>query len=281
MRDRQGFALIAALWLMVALSVVALALGLRARDRRVSAGNVQEDAEAGAAAEAGVAHARALLERRLSGFSALAPGIDPWQDLSSVVAPDSQAVGDAWFRVRLRDAGAALNLNRCSEDELRRLLSALRIDAGNADRIAQAAMDWRDPDPLRRARGAERDDYVRAGAAELPSDAPFGSVEEFRRVRGVSEQVFRRASPYLTILGSGQVNLAAAPREVLLSLPGMTEESAAAVLRRQRRGMALASLADLGSLSNPLTPLTDAVGELGTVGEGVGAALGRLGALLK
>lgn len=248
--DRRGFALVAALWLLVALSVLGLELALRGRERRLEAANAQEGLRARAAAEAGLAHARAALARRLETAPQQSGGdvslvLDPWQGLVGVV-PDSQGVAGGWYRLELRDVGEALNLNRSDEDELRRLLVALRVDAGVADRIAQAAMDWRDPDDLHRPRGAERDDYLRRGALALPRNAPFASVDELRGVRGMTDEIFRRVSPHLTVLGTGQVNLATAPREVLLALPGMTEELAGLVERRRRRGFVAGSLADLG-----------------------------------
>ncbi|HEX6369724.1 MAG TPA: hypothetical protein VF006_12465 [Longimicrobium sp.] len=249
---RGGFALIAALWLLAAISMVALDLSLRARDHRRSAANVQEASVARGAAEAGVAHARALLERRLlmAARSADAGWADPWRGLDRLI-PDSVRLSGSAYRVQLRDAGAALHLNRAGEDELRRLLQALRVDAGAADRIAQAAADWRDADALRRPRGAERAEYLREGASVLPSNQPFRAVAELRHVRGMTDEIFRRVSPYLTIRGSGQVNLSAAPREVLLALPGMTEESVALLLRMQRAGTPLPSPAELGGHLSP------------------------------
>ena len=238
--NRRGFALIAAVWLLVALSVVGLDLSLRGRARRLAAANANEAVQARAAAGAGVAHARALLEERAT--LPRTAGVDPWQGMAPL---EEQALPGAFYRVDLRDTGAALNLNGCTEDELRRLLQALRIDAGLADRIAQAAMDWRDPDGMHRARGAEADDYLRAGAAVLPRNGPFPSVGELRHVRGVTDRVFRRAEPYLTVWGTGTVNLATAPREVLLALPGIGEEAAAAILRRRRAGAPIASVTDL------------------------------------
>lgn len=174
-------------------------------------------------------------------------GVDPWQGITPIA---ETPVPGGFYRVDLRDAGSALNLNRCTEDELRRLLQALRIDAGLADRVAQAAMDWRDLDGMRRARGAEADDYLRAGASVLPRNAPFTSVGELRHVRGVTDRAFRRMEPFLTVTGTGSVNLATAPREVLLALPGIGEEAATAILRRRRAGAPLGSVMEIaGDLS--------------------------------
>ncbi|HEX8362022.1 MAG TPA: hypothetical protein VF613_18030 [Longimicrobium sp.] len=251
-KDERGFALLVALWLLVALSVVGMQLAVRARDGRRTSANVQESARALAAADAGVAHVRLLLDRRLREGAGTSPNavLDPWVHLEWVL-PDSQVMGGAAYGVRLRDAGSALHLNRCTEDELRRLLVALRVDAGEADRIAQAAMDWRDADDLHRGRGAERGAYLREGAAVLPRNGPFLTLGELRHVRGVTPEIFALVRPHLTVLGTGRVNLNSAPAPVLLSLPGMGNEAVSLVLRRQRAGLPFGSIADIGPQLSP------------------------------
>ena len=256
MRDERGFALLTALWLLVALSVVGLEMAVRARDGRRISANIQESARALAAADAGIAHVHLALERRLREAGGLGSGsaadvaLDPWARLGFVL-PDSQTIDGAVYRVQLRDAGSALHLNRCTEDELRRLLTALRVDAGEADRIAQAAMDWRDTDHLHRGRGAEREAYLRDGAAVLPRNGPFLTVAELRHVRGVTPEIFSLVRPFLTVLGTGRVNLNSAPAPVLLALPGMSDEVVSLVLRRQRTGLPLGSVADIGPQLSP------------------------------
>src|SRR5690606_8405821 len=130
------------------------------------------------------------------------------------------------FFVQARDAGSQLHLNVADEEELRRYFSALRMDYGKADRLAQAIMDWRDLDQSHRARGAERDDYLAAGSAVLPADGPFRRVSDLRFVMGMTSADYDLLSPHLTLFGSGRINLNSAPREVLLALPGVTEETA-------------------------------------------------------
>jgi general secretion pathway protein K len=243
MRDRRGFALLAALWLLVALSVLGLEFGLRARERRLAAANVLEGGRAGAAADAGIAEAHALLARLLDDPRRM---LDPWGG-SEVLLRDTVAIGEAKYLVRLADAGAALNLNRATEDELRRLFTVLRVDFGLADRLAQSIMDWRDSDDLHRARGAEREDYLRAGAAVLPDNRPFDRLRDLRQVMGMTPEIYASVRPYLTLLGSGQVNLNAAPRPVLLALPGMTEQAAAVVLRRRSGSRPIRNLMELAN----------------------------------
>lgn len=254
---RDGFALLATLWLVVAIGVVGLEWGHRARDQRRVALNTVDAAAARAAAESGIAEAFAALDeahRRAQDPAARAPGwlrLDPWREPSRLV-PDSVRTerGTRW-RIELEDAGTRLDLNSVSVEGLRALLIALRVDAGQADRVAQAVADWRDPDDLRRARGAERDWYVRAGRLVLPRNGPFTRVGELRHVRAVTEEVYERAAPLLTVNGTRRVNVMAAPRPVLLALPGLGEEAVAVLERYRREGRRPPTLAAIGANLSP------------------------------
>jgi type II secretory pathway component PulK len=106
-------------------------------------------------------------------------------------------------------------------------------------------MDWRDADDLRRARGAERDDYLKAGARALPRNGPFQTLPELLLVQGMTAAIYDSVRPYLTLAGSGQVNLNLADRPVLLALPGITEEAVAVLLRYRRQQRTLGNVTDL------------------------------------
>lgn len=240
MKQQRGFALLAALWLLTALSVASLAMAGAARLRRLAATNHAESIRARAAAAAGIEYARARLADRLASERRS----DPWSGIDSL-GTDTIALGDVAVTVAVQDVGARLNLNQAGENELRRLLLALRIDAGEADRLAQTIADWRDPDDLHRARGAERDDYLAAGAVSLPRNGPFQTVSELAGVRGMTRAVLDSLTPYLTLLGDGQINLNAAPAPVLLSLPGINSEAAVALLRLRQQGRVLGAITEL------------------------------------
>src|SRR5690348_7113075 len=109
MRCQRGFALIAALWLVVALSALTLQVSFVARERRLAAANTLEGLEARAAADAGLEHARARLTGVLRGGA-----LDPWHRPDSLLT-GAVALGEARYRVTLRDAGSALNVNRATE----------------------------------------------------------------------------------------------------------------------------------------------------------------------
>ena len=244
----NGFALIGALWLLVVISIIGLEFGLEARDRRLLAINHVEEAQAREVAQACIQQVRSHLQALLSRD---APGrFDPWAEADSILVEPVE-VGRATCQVDLEDPGARLQLNLATEDELRRLLEALHVDAGRADRIAQSIMDWRDPDDLRRARGAETVDYVSSGSTARPRNGPFASLAELEGVKDVSPAVLERLLPHLTLEGEGRVNLYAAEDPVLLALPGITAEVVATLARLKRQGRRLASVADLGAELSP------------------------------
>lgn len=258
---RDGFALVAALWLVVALSTVALSIGLRRRERGLVAIARVDRLHAAAAADAALAEANAYLVAVQEGagtgsFAEPDPrttdarGVDPWGFAEA--ASDTLRLGGALARIELHDLGARLNLNRATETQIRRLLLALRVDAGRAARIAAAVADWRDVDADRRNGGAERDRYVALGMPVLPADAEFSSVPELRHVLGVDDALFARVAPFLTVAGSGRVSIASAPPEVLMAFPGIGPEAATALLQLRRSSRRLGGIADLApSLSAP------------------------------
>jgi general secretion pathway protein K len=255
---RRGFALLTALWLIVAISTVALEFSLQAQERRKTAINISERAQAFAAAEAGIATTRARLGRLATSVAAGQTGsgvggetdqTDPlrWADSlftdSIVLGPGAGSVS-----VIVRDVGAFLNPNEMSEQRWIAFLTAAGVDYGVAEQIAQSIFDWMDPDPDPRGRGAERDDYIRAGRLALPSNKLFTSVEELRDVMGMTPEIYARIAPYFSLLASGQINVNKADPLVLRSLPGMTDEIVAAILNQRYSATPIRSLEELKQL---------------------------------
>lgn len=233
--DRRGFVLIAALGLLVAFSAVGLAVGMELWVTRLGAANAAEHAAALEAAHAGVAEIQSRLAHARDAPEA-------WAELDSLA--DTVEVDDARAVVRVADLGTRLNLNVADEDELRRLFTALRIDVGEADRLAQRISDWRDGDDLRRGRGAEAAEYAGAGLPP-PRNASFERLIDLEAVFGMTAERYRRIRPYVTVHGTGRVNLNAAEPEVLRSLRGMSEGAIRVLRSRRAAGRPVASMSEL------------------------------------
>jgi general secretion pathway protein K len=244
---RRGFALIAALWLLVAFAAIGTGISIHARARRLSAANSLDEDRGRAAADAGLEHVRSRLARLLAGTLTLqqTPTVGDSWSTASMALTDTVKLGDERYCVSVRDAGASLNINVANEQELERFFIALPIDAGRATEIAESIMDWRDSDNLHRLHGAEADDYLRLGSAVLPSNEKFSRLEELRYLKSVTPEIFARARPFLTLMGTGQININSAPRSVLLALPGMTEEAVSVLLQTRGSSQPIHSLQEL------------------------------------
>ncbi|HUE95601.1 MAG TPA: hypothetical protein VMN39_03030 [Longimicrobiaceae bacterium] len=262
---REGFALIAVLWLLVALSAVGMHAALETRTERLASANLLDQARSREVALAGSEYARsrltaALLDRaeqlrsevqssqnRAGGgrsrtqsvqsmFRSSDPIDDPWTDPAGLVVQE-MVLGDARFTLYLRDADAALNPSGADAEMLTNFFSqGLGLDYAAADRLAQSILDWQDEDDLPRIGGAESEEYLEAGAAILPPNRPFGRIEELRYVLGMTQEIYDAAAPHLTLLSSGRINVNAAPEEVLLAAPGMTPAIAQEIQQLKNTG---------------------------------------------
>ncbi|MBI3581434.1 MAG: general secretion pathway protein GspK [Nitrospinae bacterium] len=112
----------------------------------------------------------------------------------------------------------------------RRLLRNLDVDPDVADYVR----DW----ITTNNEGPAKDAYY----ASLPNpyrckNARLDSIEELRRVRGVTHEVFNKIRPFVTIRSPGTVNINTAPQEVLMALDGDITSSLADAVIRARNEM--------------------------------------------
>lgn len=194
--NRRGIALLATLWTIAALSVVAAGALTVARVERDTAVARVALARGRFAAEACLA----LLQGELAKGNPLA-------DVDS-----TDLGGGAWCRASVEDLGARLSAEIANAD----LLVAL---IGDSSRAA-ALLDWVDEDDLPRAEGAE-EEWYRARSLELPRNGPLVDIAELGSIRGFDFASIARVAPFLTKWNSTRVNVNAAPREILSTLPGL------------------------------------------------------------
>jgi type II secretory pathway component PulK len=243
--SRRGFALISVLWILVGVSALALAATLAAREAVASARNRGDLAQAAWRAEACLARARAAVAEALLASRDETPGATVWGRMDRAVA-ESPLLAGMDCEVRVRAAGAGLDVNAASEDAVRRLLLALGRPAAVADSLVDALADWRDEDDVPRPLGAERGWYL-ANGKRPPRDGPIADWREVLLVRG-----FGGIDGIDTLLTAepGRVPLGHAPAAVLASLPGFGAEPVARALDMRTRGDQVAELSQfVGSLS--------------------------------
>jgi general secretion pathway protein K len=117
----------------------------------------------------------------------------------------------------------------------------------NAREIGDALQDWRDGDEVVRPEGAESDTYSRAGSPYVPRNAPLERLDEFRRVRGVTDSLVRALAPFITVNGDLRIDVNAAPEAVLAAIPGIGPTGARAIEGRRRGSGLFTSIAEVQS----------------------------------
>jgi general secretion pathway protein K len=256
-RPRHGVALLAALWLVIAILTVALQFSMEAKERRTVGILASERGQQRALALGAFQLTRARMEQALR----IAPpgtnvanlrGADPWLDVDSLYSGDVY-VDSTPVQVIARDLGERININQIQEVDLQTFFSFLLRDMSKATQLAQAIMDWRDVDTLPRPSGAERDKYIKDEMLALPANSGFREVEELLNVYGMTPEIFAEVSPYLTARGPGRVNVNTAPPPVLRALPGMTDATLNRILMLRSGGRKIARIDEIfpGTASAP------------------------------
>ncbi|MGH7719761.1 MAG: general secretion pathway protein GspK, partial [Gemmatimonadaceae bacterium] len=241
-RGRGGFALLAVLWVIAAVSLLALGLSLVARQSVWAAQNRVDIARATWKAEACLERARAAIGEALSGRTASSVARSAsWATLDDVVRTTPVGAGPA-CEVSARAAGSAVSFAEADDELLRGVLVAARLPRRRVDSLVDALLDWRDADDVPRPHGAERAWYEERGL-HPPRNGPPADVRELSRVRG-----FSSVGGLDTLFSTerGRIALDHAPLVVLAALPGFTDETVQRVAERRLRGLPVGDLLSLG-----------------------------------
>jgi len=237
-RSERGVALMLVLWLILVLAAVAAAAVAAVRRQSDVVVNLRTTAQARAAAESGVVVA--VHELRTS-FAATATFADLPGAYSAVAdALDRlgvQRLGDARFQVAVVDLNSRIDLNNADEATLVAFLGSL-VGEDGARGLAEALLDWRDPDGTPRPMGAEAAAYAAGGSGFVPPNGPLRRLEELLRIRGFTDSIADAIAPYVTVWGDGRLNVNTAPERVLAAFPGIGPGSASSLAeRRGARGL--------------------------------------------
>jgi type II secretory pathway component PulK len=143
-----------------------------------------------------------------------------------------------------------VNLNGAGQEQLARLFEARGVGKEQAAQLALAIDHWRKPPGSTEESFKALDDYY-SEAGYQPAHNRFASVEEMLLVHGMNRDIFYGTAEFgrdgiqtlygvgqdLTVYSqSSQVNVNYGSRAALLSVPGMTEELADAIIQERRKG---------------------------------------------
>lgn len=233
----DGYVLLAVLWVLIVASAIAAEIHASVRaDQRVAA-NARSSTRARWAARGGVARAVESLRARLAITAATGTALRAGDTL--LLAPDTLELDGVVVVTTVTDARARLPLNLATAPELNRLFLALGWDPERATARAGEITRWRvahlpvvetaPPDSVRLR----------------PPPGAFASVEELRRVAGITPAEYASVEPYLTVVSDGRINVNTATAPVLRALAGMDSAAAAGVVERRAR-TPLSTVYDLG-----------------------------------
>jgi general secretion pathway protein K len=212
----SGFIIVAVLWIVAALATLALIYSVYAREAALNFVGHDERLQGEALAESGV---------ELAAYQLTAQ-----PDLQPLRGQFSFRQGSAVISVSFRCENSLIDLNFAPGDVLSNLLVGLGVQPDDAAAYANRIVAWRTP--LRPGSGdSEAAIYEAAGKPYAPRHGPFEDPHELGMVAGLPTALIDRALPFLTVYsGRPEINVLAAPSQVLAALPGLTPDRLAALL---------------------------------------------------
>jgi type II secretory pathway component PulK len=257
-KNQSGTILLATLWVLVILTILALSVGRSTGIEITLARHAMAKAKSKYIAWAGIVYALDQIkedsEDKSSGkrdtlYSCAIPMDEGY---SPVDIFKEHALGEGYFEVYSRrqglpargaQAGAGgeggggvdyglqdeerrININALTFSNasvLTSLLVLLEVDPQTAQTIAFSVLDWKDADNLtsKEGSGAEDDYYTGLARPYHCKNLPFDSKEELLLVRGMDKETYRKIEDYITVFPKGgnlKINFDTASGSVVLAL---------------------------------------------------------------
>lgn len=222
-RSRDGFIVVAVLWMLGALAILASIYAVYVINT-ATAMSVNDDR---LQAEGLMTAALELTAYRLTATDA---------DSRPSRGEFSFRLGRAAVAVDFRSEAGRIDLNSAPKELLAGLFAGLGTKDSEAAYLAERVIGWRtaqDPD----RRNEEAAAYATAGLSYRPRQAPFPHVGELTLVLGLPPFLVERALPFVTVYSArAEINVLAAAPEVIAAVPGMTPDRLYALLSQVGRG---------------------------------------------
>ena len=263
--EKEGSILIIALWSICLLSTLAVILGFGVRQKIILVKRLEERDKTHFLAEAAIK--RAIVEIKKESEKSYHALNQDWSNNSPAFS--GIAVGNGKFDVSYEiiggqdktapstgygmiDEESKININKADPVTLIRLFHLAGLEDAAAQDLAFSVIDWRDSDSeLSVPTGSAENSYYRNLAYPYEAkDGDFEVLEELFLGKGVSGGVFQKIKNYITIYGSGKVNINTAGEAVLLAL-GLSRDTAEKIVSYRNGKDALAATADDNIFRHP------------------------------
>lgn len=254
--QQNGIALVMVLWVLTILMVTVLSFSYMTRTETHASFFFKQGVEKKFLAEAG-------LERGVVEIFYLIknPSVSkdaPWKADGT---PHRIQADNEYFTVSITDESGKVDINMTSEVILKNMLVNFGLKPEDVDIIADSIMDWKDADDLYRLHGAENDYYMSLPNPYKARNANFETLEELVLVKGITPEILhgydnkRGIIDFLTVNSkTGKINIFTAPKEILLSIPGMSSEAADLIITLRETGDMQNIQAALGQTFSVIAP---------------------------
>ncbi|MBN1354625.1 MAG: general secretion pathway protein GspK [Candidatus Omnitrophica bacterium] len=237
LRNKKGSIFILSIWALVIFSIYALYLGYSSRMRILFAQRILSRDTLRSVTEAGVFEIIGIIRKEagtkpellfpfvLTSFPAHSSGgfgqkTDDTH--SEILYNNFVSLPDGKVYYFIEDEESKLNLNTADSSSIAFLIREIAgLDEDEAVRLANDIVDWRDPDDERpdlQIINSEDRYYKLAGLAYGPKNKNFRLIEELLLVKGMTPGAYEAIKPYVTVYGSGTVNINTCKEAVLKSL---------------------------------------------------------------
>jgi len=236
--NARGFAIWISLLVVLLLAVLIFELDFQTRVDLRAAEHFRDEVRALHLVRSAVAAGQAFLKTDRG----------PSDDLTEAWATPTvdYPLGDGTLSAQLYDESGKFNLNSLVDKnknvvptkrtQLALLLSFFDVPEREAKSLVGSIVDWLDPPD-----GSENAVYQRRDPPMLPKNGPLDTLEEVRLIDGMTDALYRRVSPYLTVYGdtgvtgaTGRVNINTADPLVIRSLHDGIDEAMVSQLQQNR-----------------------------------------------
>ncbi len=235
--NEKGVALVFVLWVLVILSVIVSQFCFSMRSEIKAARMIKNESQAYYIARAGIiSNIQKLVQNEINKGETGDNQDSNWR--VNVELPP-QTFGEGHYKIKIGNESGKVNLNYAGAELLKMLFISLKVEKKEAEAIADAILDWRDPDALHRLNGAENDYYQSLAEPYRCRDGDFRYTDELLLVKGISKELYDSGLknfisvsiiPKISIQNKkifkrDHLNINAIPVEFLKILPGITSES--------------------------------------------------------
>jgi general secretion pathway protein K len=282
--NQRGAVLVVVLWVILAISLLALSFSASVRTEVNAARNVVEQKQSYYLARAGIEYA---VYEILKAQSSVVQG-QSGQGLGPNTVPAalrgflSLELTGGRADVRIIDETGKININTAPDHLIFNLLLMIGVESERADTITDSILDWLDPDELVSPFGAESDYYLSLPEPYPTKNGFFEVPEELLLVRGVTPEIyygrkgmtesgnpveFYGLQKYVTTFtNSPMINLNSAPVSVLAAIPGL-DYSTATMIAEMRAEAPFTNPDQIAQLIPGLG--TESFGYLGVASSGI------------